>query len=233
MNRNVLFAGLIALVLLGVVFLKFGPGSSDATTPPASADGFTEGVHYQKVAPGAAGSVAKAEQIQVQEFFWYGCPHCQNFEPAIREYKQTLPDDVQLVQIPVTWNDATSLHAAMHYVAMESEDPEKLQDDLFEKIISIRKEGNLNKQIDDVKVVFAKHGINTDNLESRLNSSEIQAKVSDAAKLMQMSGITGTPSIMVDDSWVVLNNEEVSKAGVFNVIDHLVGLARAQARAGR
>lgn len=243
MNRNVLIAGLIALVLLGFVFLKFGPGTSgqgssgvgsssqgfssqgstDPATPSASVDGFTEGVHYRKVAQNAA----KSEKILVQEFFWYGCPHCQKFEPAIREYKKTLADDIQLVQIPVTWNEGTSLHAAMHYVAMESEDTEKLQDDLFEKIISIRKEGNLKKQIEDVKSVFANHGINTDDFESQLNSPEIQGKVAEAEKLMRMSGITGTPAIMVDNTWVVLNNEEVSKAGVFNVVDHLVGQAKA------
>jgi thiol:disulfide interchange protein DsbA len=30
------------------------------------------------------------DTIEVIEFFWYGCPHCYNFEPLVREWKRDL-----------------------------------------------------------------------------------------------------------------------------------------------
>lgn len=226
-------AAIVVIVLLAVLaFLFFSTGdprkSTSASTQSVAADAgeYVEDVHYR-----AAGERNQpgADKILVQEFFWYGCPHCQSFEPAIRDYKNQLPDDVDLVQIPVIWNEATGLHAAMHYVAMESEDPEALQDELFAKIISVRQEGNLQKHIDALEPVFESHGIDAGTFRDRLKSPDIKDKASSAAALMRSSGITGTPSIMVDGTWVVLNNEAVAKAGPLSVADHLIEMVR-QAR---
>lgn len=222
MNKNIFVAGVVAIAALAVFFFKFGPSSTNSGVSSSAPSAFVDGQHYRTVEQRIPSSGA----IQVQEFFWYGCPHCQKFEPVIRDYKKSLPDDVELVQIPVTWNEATSLHAAMHYVAMESTEPEELQDDLFEKIISIRKEGNLERHIDEVEPVFAKHGVNATKLRERLHAPDVQKRVKEASEMMQSAQISGTPSVMVSSRWVVLNNEDVSKAGAFNVIDHLIEKAR-------
>lgn len=224
---------LFVLVLIAALTFPFvksgsnGAGSASDTAAVASltevdAGVLVEDVHYRKA---KEPSTASGKQ-QVQEFFWYGCPHCQSFEPAVREYKNQLPEDVELVQIPVIWNQATGLHAAMHYLAMESDNPELLQDALFETIISMRREGNLDKHIDAVEPVFAAHGIDSTDLGLKLQSPGIQKQVSDAAELMRKAGITGTPTLMVDSTWVVLNNEEVATAGPFQVVDYLLGMVQ-------
>ena len=174
MKKYSVIAVLVLIAVLALSFFKSNSGTSTTGTTGSLAGEFSEGVHYRKV---DSQNIAKSPdsesvKIQVQEFFWYGCPHCQNFEPAIRQYKKTLPDDAELVQIPVVWNEATRLHAAIHYVALESEDLEPLQDDLFEKIISIRKEGNLEKHKDEVESVFAAHGFSTDDFRDRLDATE-------------------------------------------------------------
>lgn len=222
MTKNIFGVAAIALAVAAAAFFFLKPAPvTDQNT--ADAGTYVEGLHYRSVAQ----DITRNDTIEVQEFFWYGCPHCQRFEPVIREYKETLADDVNLVQIPVTWNESTSLHAAIHYVAMEVENPEKLQDDLFEKIIAIRKEGNLEKHIDEVESVFTAHGMSAENFRSRLQSPDIKQQVEDASALMKAAEITGTPSVMVDGTWVVLNNEAVGEIGAFNVIDHLIAKARA------
>ena len=36
-------------------------------------------------------------KIEVIEFFWYGCPHCNALEPAIVDWVKRLPADVQAI----------------------------------------------------------------------------------------------------------------------------------------
>ncbi|MGH8307468.1 MAG: thiol:disulfide interchange protein DsbA/DsbL, partial [Gammaproteobacteria bacterium] len=45
-----------------------------------AATSFKEGVNYVPVSPPQPTTVQPG-QIEVIEFFWYGCPHCFAFEP--------------------------------------------------------------------------------------------------------------------------------------------------------
>ena len=51
----------------------------------------TEGVHYVRLTDPAP---AVAGKIEVIEFFWYECPHCNAFEPALEAWTKRQGDDV-------------------------------------------------------------------------------------------------------------------------------------------
>lgn len=42
-------------------------------------------------------------QIEVIEFFSYGCPHCANLDPILTKWIATLPKDVSFVRVPVSF----------------------------------------------------------------------------------------------------------------------------------
>src|SRR5438034_9784309 len=44
-------------------------------------------------------------QIEVLEFFWYGCIHCYQLEPVIENWEQKLPADVQFRRAPAAHNE--------------------------------------------------------------------------------------------------------------------------------
>jgi thiol:disulfide interchange protein DsbA len=44
-------------------------------------------------------------KIEVVEFFWYSCPHCNAFEPSLQAWSRKMPDDVQLRRIPAAFRD--------------------------------------------------------------------------------------------------------------------------------
>jgi len=62
----------------------------------------TEGVHYVRLAEPAP---APAGKIEVIEFFWYECPHCNAFEPALEAWTRRLPDDVAFRRVPVWFRE--------------------------------------------------------------------------------------------------------------------------------
>ena len=62
-----------------------------------------EGVHYVRLAePAPAGAAGK---IEVIEFFWYECPHCNAFEPALDAWARRLPDDIAFRRVPVWFRE--------------------------------------------------------------------------------------------------------------------------------
>ena len=61
---------------------------------------FIEGKHYTLITPRREIPNAPADKIIVQEFFWYGCPHCFHLEPYLSQWK--IPDDVDLSLIHIS-----------------------------------------------------------------------------------------------------------------------------------
>jgi thiol-disulfide isomerase/thioredoxin len=49
--------------------------------------------------------VAVAGKIEVIEFFWYECPHCNAFEPALDAWAKRAPDDVAFRRVPVWFRE--------------------------------------------------------------------------------------------------------------------------------
>src|SRR5438105_5092600 len=39
-------------------------------------------------------------KVEVIEFFWYNCPHCNHFEPQLEAWIKKLPPDVAMRRVP-------------------------------------------------------------------------------------------------------------------------------------
>ena len=44
-------------------------------------------------------------RIEVVDFFWYSCPHCNAFEPLLQAWSRKLPEDVVLRRVPAAFRD--------------------------------------------------------------------------------------------------------------------------------
>ncbi|MGE0499153.1 MAG: thiol:disulfide interchange protein DsbA/DsbL, partial [Ramlibacter sp.] len=44
-------------------------------------------------------------KVEVIEFFWYNCPHCNAFEPKLESWIKKLPSDVVMKRVPVAFRD--------------------------------------------------------------------------------------------------------------------------------
>jgi thiol:disulfide interchange protein DsbA len=59
---------------------------------------FKEGLQYTLIEP--APPTREGDEVEVIEFFWYGCPHCNSLEPYIKSWLAKKPDNVRFVRIP-------------------------------------------------------------------------------------------------------------------------------------
>src|SRR5262245_32614090 len=59
--------------------------------------------------------VETGKNIEVIEFFSYGCPHCADFEPILQGWLKTAPPDVQFRRVPVLFQEAWVPLAKIYY----------------------------------------------------------------------------------------------------------------------
>jgi thiol:disulfide interchange protein DsbA len=57
-------------------------------------------------------------KIEVLEFFHYGCSHCRDFEPLVKQWAGRLPNDVAFVQVPVVWGKQLEGLARLYYTLL-------------------------------------------------------------------------------------------------------------------
>lgn len=77
------------------------------TAGGALAAEFREGKEYALL-PQAQPADAKGK-VEVIEFFWFGCPHCYEFEPTLKSWVKTLPADVAFRRVPADFGRWTGV----------------------------------------------------------------------------------------------------------------------------
>jgi thiol:disulfide interchange protein DsbA len=66
---------------------------------------WTEGRNYFVIVP-ALHTSAPPGKVEVTEVFSYGCPHCSEFRPVIKQLKAQLPANAVFTQVPASFNPA-------------------------------------------------------------------------------------------------------------------------------
>jgi len=81
-----------------------GLGCAGLSLPSAAQTAWpAEGTNYVRLQQPAL--VLTPGKVEVVEFFWYECPHCNGFEPALEAWAKKLPTDVALNRVPVWFQD--------------------------------------------------------------------------------------------------------------------------------
>ena len=55
-----------------------------------------------------------AGKIEVIEFFWYGCPHCNEFEPYLESWIKKQGSDVVFKRVPVAFRPEFVPHSQLY-----------------------------------------------------------------------------------------------------------------------
>ena len=190
---------------------------------PGDAAKFEEGTHYKRTreAPGPASS----KRIEVAEFFWYGCSHCNAFEPVIQKWAKTRPADVDFVQIPNSLGRPIGLlHSRAYYAADSLGVLPKTHHALFDAIHN--KHQSLETE-DQLAAFFnAATGILPDVFKGTLNGFAVDSRTRNAEALIKQYGITSTPMLVVDGRWVVDARGAGGFDGMLKVTDFLIEKAR-------
>jgi thiol:disulfide interchange protein DsbA len=182
----------------------------------------TAGVEYRELS--TPQPTDTAGKIEVTEFFWYGCPHCYNFEPVIEPWTKKLSKDTQFRRVPAVFNDDWGKGARAYYALEAMGELQRLHKPLFD---AVHKDGKLNVANEAALTEWlGKQGVDTKKFAAAYISFSVEGKVKRAAQLTQAYKIEGVPTIAVDGKYVVITDNLKSFDQMLAISDYLIDQAR-------
>lgn len=161
--------------------------------------------------------------IEVIEFFWYGCPHCNRFEPMLERWLQQLPADVSFRRVPVAFRDAFVVHQRIYYALEALGRVDELHRKIFFEIHD--RKNPLNTEAAAANFV-ANHGVDRDQFITAYRSPEVEKKALYARQLSDRYKIDGVPTLGVAGRYWTSGGLTGSLERSLLVADYLIQLAR-------
>lgn len=180
-----------------------------------------EAFAYHDITP--AQPVSSGDKIEVVEMFWYGCPHCYQFEPHIKQWKKSLAKDVSFKRVPAIFNDKWALHARAYYTAEALGVLDKIHKPMFDAMH--KKRQRLDDQA-ELAELFAKHGVSKDKFNSTFYSFAVNSKVNWAKHLTNAYKIDGVPTMIVQGKYRTSATLTGGHKEVIQVVNDLVAKER-------
>ena len=191
----------------------------------AQAQNYKEGSDYlvlDKPAP----TEAAAGKVEVVEFFWYGCPHCNSFEPQLDAWLKTAPKNVAFRRAPVSFRPDFEPHQRLYYVLEAMGKLEELHRKVFYTI-------HVEKQpLNSAPLVAAwaeKQGIDPVKFAEMYNSFSVSTKVRKATQLQDSYQVDGVPALGVAGRYYTSSSQAKSMERALLIANHLVALPRKAA----
>ena len=213
MNRREFTAGTAAV--LGAAALGF-PGMALAQFR------FQDGKDYRSLEKRALVE-APAGKIEVVEFFWYRCPHCNAFEPRLNAWLKNLPQDVAFRRVPVAFRDDFVPQQRLYYALEAMGKVDELHAKVFQEI-------HVNRQPTDrepaILAFVEKNGIDKAKFQELYHSNAVATKARRATELQDAYKVDGVPAMGIAGRYYVDGDLAGGMDRVLQVTDHLVGEAR-------
>ncbi|HBC57601.1 MAG TPA: hypothetical protein DCZ03_10600, partial [Gammaproteobacteria bacterium] len=151
-----------------------------------AAEAIVEGEHYFLIEP--AQETADPDKIEVREYFWYGCPHCYQFEPLLERWVENTPTDVAFRREPAALGKHWVNHAKAYYAAEQLGVLDQVHGALFEAMHVEKQRLSSEKEL---AKFFAKFGVQRDAFEKAFSSFSVDSQLRKSRAEMLATGATG------------------------------------------
>ncbi|MDH5445162.1 MAG: thiol:disulfide interchange protein DsbA/DsbL [Gammaproteobacteria bacterium] len=181
------------------------------------AAGIKEGVSYERINPPVAKSTS-GKTIEVVEMFWYGCPHCFQFEPKLHKWLKKKPANVKFVRVPATFRPLWKLHARAFYAAEVLGVSDKMHKQIFDTYHLKRDRLDTKEKL---RALFVKNGVKASDFDDVFHSFAVETKLARADDLTRRYGISGVPSMIVNGKYRAAEKHRDGPS-MLDVVDHLI-----------
>ena len=166
---------------------------------------------------------APAGKVEVVEFFWYSCPHCNRFEPTLEEWIKKAPKDVVVRRVPVSFRPDFEPQQRLYYVLESMNKVEELHKKVFHAI-------HVEKQMLNTPELVAawaeKQGLNKTKFVEMYNSFSVATKARKATQLQDAYKVDGVPALGIAGRFYTSATLAQTMDRALLVTDHLIVQAR-------
>ncbi|MFM1992036.1 MAG: hypothetical protein RJA99_4993 [Pseudomonadota bacterium] len=194
--------------------------------PPRPGNPPEEGFEFRAVREPRPPEVT-AGRLEVLEFFWYGCPHCNAFEPLITSWRGRLPRDVVVRKVHAALAPRWAVHQRLFFALRSLGADETMDARVFR---AIHVDGLPLDSREAAADLVASAGVSRAAFLAAWEASGVDDAIRHADALVRASGIEGVPALVVQGRWVTTPILAGSYADALAVADVLLERERAAAR---
>lgn len=164
-------------------------------------------------------------QILVQEFFWYGCPHCYHLEAELEPWLGRLEADVVF--------ERRALALGQHWLPLTqafyaAESLDAVEDTHRAVFTAIHEDGNRLEDAEAIADFYAEQGVDREAFLEVFNGFAVQNQIRKTAQIAQAAGVRGVPSILIDGRYLVTGRLAGGNAQMLEVADELIAKIRGE-----
>ena len=193
-----------------------------ATPVMAQARQFKEGKDFKRLDKPVAPD-APAGKVDVIEFFWYSCPHCNAFEPTLDAWVKAAPKDLSIRRVPVAFNASFVPQQKLFYTLEGMGKLDALHAKVF-RAIHVEK-AKLAKD-DEILAWVTQQGVDAAKFKEVYGSFSVANQVRRASQLQDSYGVEGVPSMGVAGKYYTDGTMAGSMQTVLQVVEYLAATAR-------
>ena len=163
-------------------------------------------------------------KIEVIDFFWYGCPHCFSFEPALEAWAKKLAPDVAFRRLPVMFREEPfGTHARLYY-AIEALG---LIDSVHRKVFAAihNEKATLSKPA-DISAFMTKNGVDGAKVVDTMGSFAVQTKLLKSKQIAEAFKLDGVPALGIQGRFVTSGSIAGTPERALAVADELIQRSR-------
>lgn len=165
---------------------------------------------------------APPDKIEVVDFFWYSCPHCNAFEPKLEAWTQRLPANVSLRRVPAAFRDDMVPQQRLFYTLEAMGKIPQMQRKVFEAIHN----DHVNLTRPEIMAEWVgQQGLDAHQFTQLYNSFSISAKARGATELQNQYDLEGVPAMGVAGRWYTDGTLAGTNERMLQVVDYLIAEA--------
>ncbi len=164
-------------------------------------------------------------KIEIAEVFSYRCIHCAEFQPHVNAWRKTQPADTRWEYVPGVfggaWDDFARAYFAAQVLGIQQSTHDKVFHGVF--VDQYVKTGTP----DEIATMYARWGVDKAQFLGTMQSFGVTAKLSQAKQFALRTGVSATPTIIVNGKYRVNVTTDRGFDGMLATVDWLIARERA------
>jgi thiol:disulfide interchange protein DsbA len=162
-------------------------------------------------------------KVELIEFFWYSCPHCNAFESTFAQWVKNAPKDVVVRRMPVAFREDFVPQQRLFFTLEAMNLLESLHAKVFAAIHVEKQSLNTDAAIADW---VAKQGVDKAKFTETYKSFGVASKLKRAVQLQNDYKVEGVPSLGIAGRFYTDGSLSGSMDRALQVTDYLLGEVR-------
>lgn len=193
----------------------------------AQAEKYREGEDYIRLENRVDTGLSK-DQVQVLEFFWYGCVHCYYLDKHLNQWMDQQSQQVVFRRIPSVMQKGWLVHAQAFYASQRLGVHEKVHAALFEALHDRQLPLNEVGTLADFMAVKA--DLDPVSVEGQMNNMLTRAAVLEGVQLQTQYEVSGVPTLIINGKYVLNGRLAKGFSRMIKILDYLVAKELSLAR---